>query len=94
MTPITRRPRLNAKFECDSIKVRDAKITAVYLRWSWMRAVLHRGYWLIASLYLVIDADLSAFQLVFLGTAQGLTSPYSRRPPGCWPTRSAASGRS
>jgi hypothetical protein len=41
-------------------------LAAMFLRWTGMRAVLHRGYWLVASLYLVVDADLSAFQLVFL----------------------------
>ena len=69
-------------------------ISAVFLRWTWMRAALHRGYWLVASLHLVADAALSAFQLVFLGTAQGLTSLVFEAPAGSWPTRSAASGRS
>ena len=41
-----------------------------------------RGYWLVTSLYLVIDADLSAFQLVFLGTAQGLTTLVVEVPTG------------
>jgi MFS family permease len=47
-----------------------------------MRAVFHRGYWLVTSLYLVVDADLSAFQLVFLGTAQGLTALACEVPTG------------
>lgn len=45
----------------------------MFQRWAWMRALSFRGYWLVTSLYLVIDADLSAFQLVFLGTAMELT---------------------
>lgn len=57
-------------------------LTAVFLRWTGMRAVLHRGYWLVASLYLVVDAHLSAFQLVFLGTAQGIVSLVSEVPAG------------
>src|SRR5215472_18011068 len=57
-------------------------ITAVFLRWTGMRAVLHRGYWLVASLYLVVDAHLSPFQLVFLGTAQGIISLVTEVPAG------------
>jgi MFS family permease len=57
-------------------------IAAVFWRWTGMRAVLHRGYWLVASLYLVIDAHLSAFQLVFLGTAQGIISLIVEVPAG------------
>ncbi|HEX5506537.1 MAG TPA: hypothetical protein VFW96_28230, partial [Thermomicrobiales bacterium] len=59
-----------------------ADIAAVYLRWMGTRAVLHRGYWLVASLYLVLDAHLSAFQLVFLGVAQGLVSLATEVPAG------------
>jgi MFS family permease len=57
-------------------------IVAVFLRWMGMRAVLHRGYWLVASLYLVVDARLSPFQLVFLGTAQGVISLAVEVPAG------------
>lgn len=57
-------------------------ITAVFLRWMGMRAVVHRGYWLVTSLYLVVDAHLSAFQLVFLGTAQGIISLVVEVPTG------------
>lgn len=55
---------------------------AVFLRWTGIRAVLHRGYWLVASLYLVVDAHLSAFQLVFLGTAQALIALVVEVPAG------------
>jgi MFS transporter, DHA3 family, tetracycline resistance protein len=57
-------------------------ITGIFLRWTWMRAVLHRGYWLVTSIYLVLDADLSPFQLVFLGTAQGIVSLVFEIPTG------------
>lgn len=57
-------------------------VTTVFLRWMGMRAVLHRGYWLVASLYLVVDAHLSPFQLVFLGTAQGIISLVVEVPAG------------
>lgn len=57
-------------------------IAAIFLWWMWMRASLHRGYWLVASLYLVVDAGLSPFQLVFLGTAQGIISLVCEVPAG------------
>lgn len=57
-------------------------VAAVFLRWTGLRAVLHRGYWLVASLYLVYDAGLSPFQLVFLGTAQGIIALICEVPAG------------
>lgn len=57
-------------------------IAVVFVRWMALRAVLHRGYWLVTSLYLVVDAQLSAFQLVFLGTAQGIISFVVEVPAG------------
>jgi MFS family permease len=57
-------------------------IATVFLRWSWLRAVLHRGYWLVTSLYLVVDTDLSPFQLVFIGVAQGIVSLVFEIPTG------------
>lgn len=60
----------------------EPDIAAIFLRWTWMRAVFHRGYWLVTSLYLVVEADLSPFELVFLGTAQGLTALLAEAPTG------------
>jgi len=57
-------------------------VAAVFLRWMGVRAILHRGYWLVTSLYLVLDARLSAFELVFLGTAQGIVSLIVEVPAG------------
>lgn len=59
-----------------------ANVAAIYMRWMCTRALLHRGYWLVASLYLVVDADLSPFELVFLGTAQGIISLAFEVPAG------------
>jgi MFS family permease len=53
-----------------------------FLRWNFTRSALHRGYWLVTSLYLVVDANLTAFQLVFLGTAQGVISFVAEVPAG------------
>lgn len=55
---------------------------ARYVGWKGVVAVFHRGYWLVASLYLVLDAQLSAFQLVVIGTAQGLISVVAEVPAG------------
>jgi len=57
-------------------------IATTFLRWAGLRSVSFRGYWLVTSLYLVIDAELSAFQLVFLGTAMELTVLISEIPTG------------
>jgi MFS family permease len=61
-------------------RVRDSAVT--FLHWTWMRAMLHRGYWLVTSLYLVLDAGLSPFQLVFIGVAQGIVSLTFEVPTG------------
>jgi hypothetical protein len=60
----------------------DRDVASTFVRWACMRAVLHRGYWLVTSLYLVVDADLSPFQLVFIGTAQGITGLLFEVPTG------------
>lgn len=57
-------------------------IATIFLRWSCPRAALHRGYWLVASLYLVIDAGLSPSQLVLIGVAQGAVSLLFEIPAG------------
>jgi hypothetical protein len=72
----------------------DRDVATTFLRWTFLRATFHRGYWLVTSLYLVVEADLSAFQLVFLGTAHGLTALLAEVPTESWRTRSAASARS
>lgn len=47
-----------------------------------MRAVFHRGWWLVTSLYLVIVAELTASQLVFYGAALALTTLVAEIPTG------------
>lgn len=61
---------------------RAPALATFFLRWAWMRALLHRGYWLAASLYLVLDAGLSPFQLILIGSAQGLVSLIFEVPAG------------
>jgi predicted MFS family arabinose efflux permease len=60
----------------------DRDVATTFLRWTLMRAIFHRGWWLVTSLYLVVIADLPAFQLVFLGTAQNLTALVFEVPTG------------
>ncbi|MDQ3927678.1 MAG: MFS transporter [Chloroflexota bacterium] len=43
---------------------------------------MHSGYWLVTSLYLVLDAGLSPFQLVLIGVAQGIVSLLFEIPTG------------
>jgi hypothetical protein len=57
-------------------------IVVTFLHWTWMRALLHRGYWLVTSLYLVLDAGLSPFQLVLIGVAQAIVSLTFEVPTG------------
>ena len=38
--------------------VLEREVATTFLRWTYMRAVFRQGYWLVASLYLVIDAHL------------------------------------
>jgi MFS family permease len=57
-------------------------LVARYLLWALLRWAAFQGYWLVTMLYLVTVADLSAFQLVFLGTAMELTVLVAEVPTG------------
>jgi hypothetical protein len=57
-------------------------LVAAYLRWIWWRALLHRGWWLVTSVYLVVDAGLSASQLVVIGVAQAAVGLVCEIPAG------------
>ncbi|MBM7787756.1 MFS transporter [Tenggerimyces flavus] len=57
-------------------------LVAVYLRWIFARAVLHRGWWLVTSVYLVVESGLSPAELVFIGVAQGVISLLFEVPAG------------
>ncbi len=47
-----------------------------------MRSVLHRGWWLVTSLYLVTVAGLTPAQLVYIGVMQGIVSLLFEVPAG------------
>jgi MFS family permease len=46
------------------------------------RALLHRGWWLVTSVYLVVESGLSPAQLVSIGVAQGVVSLLFEVPAG------------
>ena len=56
--------------------IRD--LTKIFLRWTYLRAVFHRGYVLASGLYFVVNARLPAFQLVLLGTVMSATAALER----------------
>ena len=56
-------------------RVPERDVALTFLHWTGLRAVCHRGYWLVTSLYLVAEADLSPFQLVFIAWVLWCTSP-------------------
>ncbi|MET9275181.1 MFS transporter [Kribbella sp. NPDC003557] len=57
-------------------------MVTVYLRWTWLRAVLHNGWWLVTSVYLVVDAGLSPAQLVLIGSVQSAFALLLEVPAG------------
>ena len=60
----------------------NISVAGLYLAWSFLRSFLTRGWWLVTSLYLVVDAGLSPFELVFIGTAQALVVILGEVPAG------------
>ncbi len=56
----------------------------IFLRWTFVRAVFHRGYVLTSGLYFVVAAHLSASQIVFLGTVMSVTLVLTDIPTGVW----------
>jgi hypothetical protein len=60
----------------------ELRLVTAYVRWIWWRAVLHRGWWLVTSVYLVVDAGLSSSQLVLIGVAQGAVALVWEVPAG------------
>ncbi|MGW4945753.1 MFS transporter [Actinoplanes sp. NPDC004185] len=54
----------------------------VFVRWTWCRAVLHRGWWLVTSVYLVVDAQLGPSELVVIGVVQAGVALVFEVPAG------------
>ncbi len=57
-------------------------VAATFLRWSTTRAVFHRGWWLLTSLYLVVEAGLTASELLVYGAVLALTTVVAEVPTG------------
>lgn len=57
-------------------------LASAFLRWAVFRAALARGWWLATAVYLVVVADLSAFQLILIGVFQGVTVVVAEVPAG------------
>ncbi|MCC3764360.1 MFS transporter [Glycomyces sp. TRM65418] len=53
-----------------------------FLAWNFLRAVLHQGWWLVTSLYMVVDAGLSTAELLLIAAAQGIASFAFEIPAG------------
>jgi MFS family permease len=60
----------------------SSNLATAYLRWTFTRAALARGYWVVTALYLVVIAHLSPFQLIVIGTFQGITVLVAEIPAG------------
>ena len=59
-------------------------VAGTFLRWTFLRAVFHKGYVLVSGLYFVITAHLSASELLVLGTVLSVTLLVSDIPTGVW----------
>ena len=64
------------------MSVQAGDLEAAYLRWTWSRAALHRGWWLVTSVYLVVDGRLTGSQLVLVGVAQSVVGLLFEVPAG------------
>ncbi|MEV6303064.1 MFS transporter [Actinoplanes sp. NPDC051861] len=55
---------------------------AVFVRWTWCRALLHRGWWAVTSVHLVVGAHLTAAELVLIGVGQSIAALVFEVPTG------------
>jgi MFS family permease len=58
------------------------RLVTLFLGWVGVRAVLHNGWWLVTSFYMVVDAQLSPAQLLVIAAAQGIASMIFEVPAG------------
>jgi sugar phosphate permease len=81
--------RKRQRLSLEKREQRERDVAAIFLRWTlirWtlIRAVFHRGYVLVALLYFVVDAHLSASQLTLLATTMSITHGFANIPAGAW----------
>lgn len=60
----------------------NTTLMQLFQGWNFVRAVLHNGWWLVVSLYMVVDAHLSPAQLLITAAAQGVVSVIFEIPAG------------
>lgn len=60
----------------------ERDVGGTFVRWTAVRAVFHRGWWLVTSLYLVVVADLTASELVFYGATMSAVYLVAEVPTG------------
>lgn len=58
------------------------RLVRLFLRWVTARAVLHNGWWVVVSLYMVVDARLTPAELLIIAAAQGVASVIFEVPAG------------
>lgn len=77
-------PVLNLTILTRRSRDKEPGVAAAFLRWTCARAVFHRGYVLTSGIYFVVNARLSASQLIGLGTVMAFTLTLSDIPAGAW----------
>lgn len=58
------------------------RLIRLFLAWIGARAVLHNGWWLATSLFMVVDAGLTPAELLIIASAQGVAAMIFELPAG------------
>jgi Fic/DOC family len=77
-------PALNLRILTRRNHDKEPGVAAAFLRWTCARAVFHRGYVLTSGIYFVVNARLSASQIIGLGTVMAVTLTLTDIPAGAW----------
>lgn len=77
-------PRAFRRLAHGQRSVDERNVVTTFWLWAYLRTVFHRGYVLTSGLYFVVEAHLSASQIVSLGTAMSVTLVLADIPTGVW----------
>jgi hypothetical protein len=77
-------PVLNLRILTRRNHDKEPGVAAAFLPWTCARAVFHRGYVLTSGIYFVVNARLSASQIIGLGTVMAVTLTLTDIPAGAW----------
>src|ERR1700678_3644220 len=77
-------PALNLRILARRSYDKEPGVAATFLRWTCARAVFHGGYVLTSGIYFVVNARLTASQIIGLGTVMAVTLTISDIPAGVW----------